>query len=90
MLGHRLRQAFLSIFAWLLASGWLQADETIYIERESEWALLPGLEEASDPMAAWRSPAFDDASWERSPAPFGYGDPPYGTDLSDAEPPMRL
>jgi PKD repeat protein len=76
--------------------GWLllaptdgEAQEVVYIEPASSWRWRPGDSEASEPREAWRESAFDDSSWLSGPAPFGYGDPPFGTDLSEADPPMR-
>lgn len=68
----------------------VSGDAVVYVETGAEWAWFAGLEEPSpgDPEA-WRSPGYDDAGWERAAAPFGYGDPPYGTDLSERDPPMR-
>ncbi len=67
------------------------ADETFYVARHGVWKYFRGLEEASVPDAtAWRSPEFDDAAWSEGPAAFGYGDPPYGTDLSTLEPPNSI
>src|SRR4030095_8616576 len=54
------------------------------------WKYFRGLEEASSPdTTAWRRPDFEDAAWKEGAAPFGFGDPPYGTDLSRLDPPMR-
>src|SRR5829696_8494457 len=48
------------------------------------WKLFKGYSEASTPLPTlWRQPAFDDASWLSSPAPFYYSDtatePPFYT-----------
>lgn len=73
-----------------LAASHSIAAETVYVSRGGEWRFLPGLGEASSPdPAAWRFAGFDDALWSEDPAPFGFGDPPYGTDLSELDPPMR-
>ncbi len=67
-----------------------QGDSTFYIERGAVWKFFRGVSEASSPdPAAWRATSFDDSTWERGPAPFGYGDPPYGTDLSRSAPAMQ-
>ncbi len=65
--------------------------EVVFLPGESEWRYLPGLAEASSPDAtAWRKSEFSDAEWSTGDAPFGYGrNPPYATDLSELEPPMR-
>ncbi|MBN1671398.1 MAG: lamin tail domain-containing protein [Kiritimatiellae bacterium] len=47
------------------------------------WRYRKGTLEASYPRSAWRQPAFDDSGWAAEPAPFGYGDPPFGTTLAD-------
>ncbi|MBN1420416.1 MAG: lamin tail domain-containing protein [Planctomycetes bacterium] len=66
------------------------AEETVYLAEGSTWKFLPGLDEASSPDdAAWRVLAFDDGAWIEGPAPFGYQDGPFGTDLSLLDPPMR-
>ena len=51
----------------------------------SDWKYLKGLAEASDPVAAWRTVSFDDASWTTAPSPVWYGDiqPSPGTQLTD-------
>jgi hypothetical protein len=61
-----------------------------YVERGSTWKYFRGLSEASSPdTAAWRQLSFDDDAWANGPAPFGYSDGPFGTDLSLLTPPMR-
>ncbi len=48
------------------------------------WRYFPGRTEASTPdHAAWRQPAFDDTSWASGPAPFFFGEPFTGTELTD-------
>jgi PKD repeat protein len=75
---------------WLLAApAVIDAQEVVYIETASAWRWRPGDSEASEPREAWRENGFDDSGWLLGPAPFGYGDPPFGTDLSEADPPMR-
>lgn len=59
------------------------------ISRGSTWSYQQGLQEASAPIDAWRELSFDDGSWARGAAPFGYGDPPFGTNLSLLDPPMQ-
>ncbi len=64
--------------------------EVVLIPEESLYRYRLGNEEASSPdPTSWREREFDDASWAESRAPFGYGDPPFFTDLSAVEPPMR-
>ena len=53
------------------------------LELGSSWRYHKGTSEASSPTTAWRAPTFDDSTWSEGPAPIGYGDPPYGTLLSD-------
>ena len=78
------------LLMWLLlAPCAISAQEVIYLEAGSTWRWRPGLSEASEPAGAWRLSGFDDSGWTEGAAPFGYGDPPFGTDLSEAEPPMR-
>src|SRR6185503_20612923 len=79
-----------SIIFLLFIAGASRADEVYYLSRGSSWRYFRGLSEASAPdVAAWRAPAFDDERWDSGAAPFGYGDPPYGTDLSQLAPPMQ-
>ncbi|MBN1675390.1 MAG: sulfatase-like hydrolase/transferase [Kiritimatiellae bacterium] len=49
----------------------------------SVWRYKKATAEASDPPDAWRAARFDDSAWAAGAAPFGYGDGPYGTTLSD-------
>ena len=67
------------------------ADVVTYLDFGGTWRYFPGVSEASTPdPTAWRAPNFDDGAWATGIAPFGYGrNPPYGTDLSTLEPPMR-
>ena len=83
-------QALLSLVCLLENPSLVRGDEVVYLERGSVWRYLPGLAEASTPdHAAWRHGTFDDAAWEERPSPFGYGETPLGTDLSQLDPPMR-
>ena len=50
---------------------------------DASWRYFKGTAEAAQPPSAWRVPGFDDAGWPAGPAPFGYGDGPYGTELGD-------
>ncbi|MBN1672145.1 MAG: carbohydrate-binding protein [Kiritimatiellae bacterium] len=47
------------------------------------WRYRKGTAEASAPPATWRTAGYDDAAWNVGTAPFGYGDGPYNTALSD-------
>ena len=55
------------------------------VSTDSTWRFLRGTTEASSPdRTAWRSAAFNDASFADAPAPFWYGDVrPGGTQLAD-------
>ena len=69
---------------------WRVEDSFTAIQPGSEWRFFPGVEEASLPdTGEWREMAFDDNAWNSGPAPFGYGDGPFGADLSLLDPPMR-
>ena len=75
----------------MLPRGAAFADLAVYSAFTSEWKILPGLMEASSPdPTAWRLHEFDDSAWSTALGPIGYGNtPPYGTDLSTADPPMQ-
>ncbi len=49
----------------------------------ADWRFRKGRQEASQPATAWRKADYDDSEWFFGSAPFGYGDGPYGTELSD-------
>jgi len=69
----------------------LRADEFVFLEPGSQWSYFQGLSEPSpeDPLA-WSRPEFDDTSWARGAAPFGFGRAgPFGVNLADLEPPMQ-
>ncbi len=56
------------------------------IARRATWKYFKGKSEASGDAprhSAWREVDFDDSSWASAPAPFGYGDGPFGTTLLD-------
>ena len=55
----------------------------VLINTNAPWRFLKGTLEASDPTTAWRAPAFNDASWQKSTAPFFYGEALDGTPLPD-------
>jgi len=63
--------------------------ERVWEEREliakddTLWRFKRGVEEASDPIDAWRRIDFDDGAWEEGVAGFGYGDGDDATVLSD-------
>ena len=80
---------FVVALVWSVSTD-VSADVTVYASRGAEWRFFPGLEEPSpEEFRAWTTTEFDDASWERGPAPFGFGDPPFGTDMGTLDPPMR-
>ena len=54
-----------------------------FVGSSTEWRWIPGLEEPSDPIQAWRQTDFDDSDWAEGRTPFGYGDEPFGTLLDD-------
>ncbi|MBN1674756.1 MAG: lamin tail domain-containing protein [Kiritimatiellae bacterium] len=57
----------------------------ILVPRGASWSYLKGTTEASDPRSDWRTIDFADSGWARGRAPFGYGNAPYGTTLSDMQ-----
>ena len=65
------------------------SDQTRWIDlvdRGARWRYRKGRNEASPDApehSAWRQTEFDDNTWERGAAPFGYGDGPFGTALRD-------
>jgi len=52
------------------------------VAKGATWSYHEGTAEAASPAGAWRRLQFDDAGWEAGPAPFGYGDGPYGTQVT--------
>jgi hypothetical protein len=48
------------------------ASSRILVATNSLWAMKKGTAEASTPISAWRTLAFDDSSWTLAPAPFYY------------------
>ncbi len=65
------------------------ADRVTYIAYESTWRFRLGTAEASNPVSEWRERTYDDSGWSSGMAPFGYGDPPFGVDLTTFDPVMR-
>jgi hypothetical protein len=57
----------------LLGIGSLSAQTTL-IPSGATWSWLPGTTEASNPIAAWRQPAFVESGWSSGAMPFWYGD----------------
>jgi hypothetical protein len=53
----------------------------VIVPRGAEWAYLAG--KGVQPGSGWADPEFDDSSWQRGPAGFGYGDNDDKTILSD-------
>ena len=53
------------------------------IGKGAVWKYRKGTAEPSAPATAWRRPTYDDSGWTSGDAPFGYGDGPYGTTLTD-------
>ena len=74
-----LRPIFLCLLAVLFLTGpGARAEEVL--GPSGDWRLLPGRAEAP---SEWRSPGFDDSTWNAGPAPFFYGLPLAGTELKD-------
>jgi hypothetical protein len=69
----------------------LTVQPTILIPSNTVWRFVPGTNDASSPIQAWRDMAFNDSSWSNSATPFYYGDPytntttGVGTFLSDMQ-----
>ncbi len=69
----------------------LTAPATVLIPSNTVWRFIPGTNEASSPIQAWRALSFNDSSWSNSATPFYYGDPytntttGVGTLLSDMQ-----
>lgn len=56
------------------SGGTFVASEVVYVAASSAgWKYLPGTEEASSPVDAWRQAAFNDGTWSIGTAAFGYG-----------------
>ena len=53
------------------------------IARASAWRYRKGTQDASSPIAAWRTVVYDDSGWSNGFAPFGYGGGTPGTPLTD-------
>ncbi len=66
------------------------ADVEIYIERGSVWRYHRGTTNPSPASRdAWTENDFSDNSWAAGSAPIGYGDGPFGVDLSNQNPEME-
>ncbi len=50
----------------------VQPPRQILVATNAQWRLFKGVAEASSPLDAWRAPAFNDAGWGLSRAPFYY------------------
>ena len=53
------------------------------VQAQAAWRYRKGTAEVSAPGSAWRRAGFDDSAWAQGAGPFGYGDGPYGTELTD-------
>ena len=53
----------------------------VVIPRGAEWSYLAA--KGAKPGKSWTMPEFDDSSWKRGPAGFGYGDKDDKTELKD-------
>ncbi|MBN1674873.1 MAG: fibronectin type III domain-containing protein [Kiritimatiellae bacterium] len=69
----------------LMLRGFKVQEAEVKVEKGATWTYRKGTTEASSPAGAWRQAAFDDSGWNSGPAPFGYGDGPYGTTLGDMQ-----
>ena len=58
----------------LAAGGVLSLPAAEIFPRNSQWSYHKGQSEASNPVAAWRQPGFNDSSWATGPTPIGYND----------------
>ncbi|MBN1674026.1 MAG: DUF4038 domain-containing protein [Kiritimatiellae bacterium] len=56
-------------------------EAAVPVSKGATWSYREGSAEASEPAGAWRRLSFDATRWPTGPAPFGYGDGPYGTVL---------
>jgi len=75
------KKFLLMLFALLALSVSTQA--AVVIDRGTDWRWKRGTNEASNPIAAWRTNTFDDAQFATAPAPFWYGDvQPGGTQIT--------
>jgi hypothetical protein len=59
--------------------------QTTLVSTDSDWNYQKGVSEASSPSSAWRLQDFDDSSWLKGLAPFGYGQGVFGTELNDMQ-----
>lgn len=84
LMKYRLPRTFLVWF--LMGVALLHSSPThaaSLIPTASSWRWLPGTNEASTPLSAWRQVGYDDARFVSAPAPFWYGDVlPGGTLIS--------
>ena len=67
------------------AAGAVDTQPVIYLAAgNDQWRYRPGTSEASNPIAAWREPAFvEDAAWQTAQTPLGFGDDDDATVLVD-------
>lgn len=71
-----------ALLSLLLSAPPIHAAEVL--DSTGTWRYLKAKAEASSPdRTAWRQPAFNDQSWSTGTAPFYYGKPYVGTELSD-------
>jgi len=72
--------------SWRVAgsgTGGTPAQNTTLLPAASSWKYVKGTSAPSNPIADWRQPAFDDASWTPGTLPIGYGEAFITTLLSD-------
>ncbi|MBN1673422.1 MAG: lamin tail domain-containing protein, partial [Kiritimatiellae bacterium] len=72
----------------VLAVAWgvsATAESATLVSRSTTWRYLKGTREASDPRSEWRTIDFDDSSWMKGAAPFGYGETGLNTTFADMQ-----
>jgi hypothetical protein len=55
------------------------------VGRGALWKYFQGTTDPTGPAGSWRDLEFNDELWREGPAPFGYGDAPFGTLLDDMQ-----
>ena len=77
-----LRVSLLVAFTLWLSDSGARGEEII--ARGAEWEFFKGRAEASSPdTTAWRRLGFEDAAWASGQTPLFYGEPLFGTELTD-------
>lgn len=73
-------------WVWLfVCTAWVvHVNAAVLVPLNSTWSYRKGTNEASSPVSAWRSPAFNSSGWASGPMPFFYGEAlSGGTQLTD-------